>query len=160
MPVAGVTLIAMLGVFGCADSGAKKPNAAEQATVTGKVANNGKPVTKGSDVVFSCEEKGAIASGRLDEAGKFTLAAGNPSIGIPAGKYKVTVRPADTGAPAAKMDMSSEAYKKQMMGGVAKPPAPTDIPTAIQSLDSTPLTLDVKPGSNTFDDIDLGKFAQ
>jgi len=95
-----------------------------------------------------------VALGKVDALGKFSLTAADPTIGIPAGRYAVTVRaPEKPPEP-----VGSEAYKAKMMqgGGMAAPAKSGDIPENVQSMTSTPIKLEVKAGANTFD-IDLAK---
>lgn len=154
--------LAAVIVFGGCGSGGAKVDTSTQATISGSVTNDGKPVTPESSVVFFCADLSATAAGSLDVLGKFSLRAADPRIGIPAGRYKVMVRPPE---PPSVTITDQEAYKKMMMGG---PPAGNvepkaanrapDIPEKFQSLDSSGITLEIKPGPNTID-LDLAKLA-
>jgi hypothetical protein len=153
--------LAAVTVFGGCGSGAAKVDTSTQATVSGSITNDAKPVTPESSVVFFCAELSATAAGTLDVLGKFSLRAADPKIGIPAGRYQVMVRPPEP--PAVKA--TDQEYRKVMMGG---PPAGNvapkaanrapDIPEKFQSLDSSGITLEIKPGPNTID-LDLAKLA-
>ena len=154
--------LAAVIVFGGCGSGAAKVDTSTQATVSGSITNDAKPVTPESSVVFFCPDLSATAAGTLDVLGKYSLRAADPKVGIPAGRYKVMVRPPEPPAPKI---TDQEAYKKMMMGGppagnVAPKPAnrAPDIPEKFQSLDSSGITLEIKPGPNTID-LDLAKLA-
>ncbi len=154
-----MTVACVLGTFviqGC-EKGTPAPTG-EQASVTGSVMLDGKPVALDSSVVFFCQDKDATASGKVDSLGKFSLKAARPAVGIPVGRYVVMVRPPEKPmSTSAAAGPSSPDYQKAMMqGGDAKPPTSTDIPEAFLSLDTSKLALELKAGPNTFD-IDLAK---
>lgn len=156
----GVLALCLLIVLnGCAEQ-AKQPNPGEQATVSGTVKNDGKPISVDSNVVFYCDAASATAAGKIDALGNFSLTAADKAVGIPAGRYKVMVRPPEE-APVQATD--SDAYKQMMLkGGAAteKPqPKDSDIPGKFQTFESSGLVLEVKAGPNTFD-IDLAKLAK
>lgn len=131
-----------------------------QATVTGSVMLDGKPIKPDSSIVFYCQDKDATAAGTVDSLGKFGLKAARTSIGIPVGSYVVMVRPPDPPiASSAAAGPSSPDYQKAMMqGGAEKPPTSTDIPEAFLSLTTSKLKLELNAGPNNFD-IDLSKVA-
>jgi len=138
-------------LLGCGESAPKKE---PQAEVSGSVTFDGAPITIDSAVIFSSKDKGATAAGKVDSLGKFQLAAGNPNIGIPAGRYQVMIRP--PAAAAVEVSQNSEEYKKMMMAGAAKATKPTaqgtkDIPAKFHSFDTSEIVLELKPGPNTFD---------
>jgi len=140
---------------GCGE-GEKKPDPSTQATVSGSVLKDGKPIAVDSVVTFFCDKSSAMAGGKIDALGKFSLTSSDPRNGIPAGRYKVSVRPPEK---AVAVSSSGEDYKKMMMSGGAQP-APvqnnSEIPVEFQSIESTKLSLEVKAGANNFD-IDLAK---
>lgn len=142
-------------VCGCGDGGSKTFDASQQATISGKVTLDGsKPAPLDSSITFYSAEKGANASGKVDALGSYSVKALDKVIGLPAGRYQVTVRPAE--APPAKV--GTDDYKKSMMmGGSAPKEAPkSDIPEKFYAMDKTPIVLEVKPGANTID-LDLSK---
>lgn len=152
--LACLTLAATFAIAGCNSNPNERKPSTDQAQISGSILNNGKPVTVDSQVTFESSEKSAVAIGKVDALGKFSLTAVDSTIGIPAGRYSVTVRaPEKPSEP-----VGSEAYKAKMMqgGNMAAPPKSTDIPESVQSMTSTPLKLEVKAGANTFD-IDLAK---
>ena len=151
-----LTLLCAGILCGCGGAPAVKlPDPAQQATISGKVTLDGtKPAPVNASVVFSCTEKGAIVSGKVDALGSYTIQAAQKSIGIPAGKYQVMIRPPEE--PPVKMD--SEEYKKRMMSGGAKKEEPkSDIPAKFHSFDTSKIELDIKPGANPNVDLDLSK---
>ena len=105
----------------------KKPTD-PQASVTGSVTNNGANVTPDTSIVFFCTEKSATAAGLVDSLGKFALKPGVGSIGIPAGRYQVMVRPPDPPAPA----VGTKEYEDIMSGKAKKPEPAKDVPSAKQ----------------------------
>lgn len=152
---------ASLALTGCNGNPNERKPAAAQGQVSGSVLNGGKPVKTDSQIIFESTEKSAMAAGKIDSLGKFSLTAADPNVGIPAGQYSVTVRPPQAEA-APSVDPSSDAYKTKMMQGgssVAPPKSDSDIPEKFQSMATTTLKLDVKAGPNTFD-IDFAKLPQ
>lgn len=133
------------------------------ATISGSLSNDGKPISADSDVVFYCSEKGATAAGKLDVLGKFSLKEADPFIGIPPGRYVVSIRPP---APPA-VQVGTDDYKKMMSqgvnpaGGVAPKISqrPSDIPERFYDPSTSKLALEVKAGPNNFD-IDLAKIPE
>lgn len=156
----GLRLLLITGLFSLATGCSTGPAAptTKQATVSGSVSKDGKPIKLDSAVTFFCADAGATLGGKIDALGKFSLTPADPSIGIPVGRYKVMVRPPEP-PPAA---VGTKDYEKAMMqgGATVAPPAPaaSEIPQPFQALDSTPLVLEVKEGANTFD-IDLAKIS-
>jgi hypothetical protein len=149
--------LALLGVAvfasGCGGDGRSTPKG-PQATISGSVTNNGKPITRESNVVFYCPEASATAAGKIDALGKFNLKAADSAIGLPAGRYQVMVRPPEE-PPA---QVGTDAYQKMMMSGgtTTKVEKASDIPTKFQAFDTSELVLEVKAGENNFD-LDLAK---
>jgi hypothetical protein len=93
---------------------------------------DGTPVrgAKGTGVTFegkTADGKGYSASGILDDEGRFQLTTEQPGDGAIAGKCKVIIVPAGLGQD--------------------RPP-PKVIDTKYESLDTTPLEYEVKPGAN------------
>lgn len=139
-----------LAVLGCSEKEAKPTD--PQAVITGSVTNNGVNVTPETSVVFHCKDKNATASGTVDSLGKFSLTAGVTSIGIPAGRYQVMVRPPEPPAP----QIGSKEYEDFMSGKVKKPEPPKDVPAVFGSFDTSGISVEVKAGDNNFD-FDLAK---
>jgi hypothetical protein len=153
-----VVLCCVAGVvFGC--GGASGPSD-PQAQVSGKVTNDGKPVTLDSRVVFFNAEKGLTLTGPIDSLGNYSLTPADPKIGVPAGRYTVTIMPPV--AAVVEVSQGSPDYKKMMMtgGGVGAPPkasnAAPDIPDKFRDAKTSKLVFEVKAGANTFD-MDLSK---
>jgi hypothetical protein len=146
--------IGLVVINGCGGPAGKVPVAAEQAQISGSVMNDGKAITVDSGVNFFCQEKSAMAVGKTDALGKFSLKAADAGLGIPAGRYKAEVKP-----PAkAKMNTQSDDYKKMMQGPavIKAPEASSDIPARFLNMESSGLVFEVKPGPNTID-IDFAK---
>ncbi|MGE5192860.1 MAG: hypothetical protein ACM3U2_10180, partial [Deltaproteobacteria bacterium] len=103
------------------------------------------------------------AAGTIDSLGKFSLKEADPSIGIPAGRYQVLIRPPEPPP----VTTGSAEYEKMMTGG--KPADMTQVPKAEQLAPDIPskfyafatsgLEVEVKAGPNTFD-FDLVKLAK
>jgi hypothetical protein len=130
-----------------------------QAQVSGTVTNNGKPVTLGSLVVFFNSEKGLTLSGALDSLGNYSLTAADPKVGVPAGRWQVSIKP--PAAPVVEMGNSPD-YMKMMQGGgpksvaASKPATAADIPEKFNDPKTSGLVFEVKPGPNNFS-FDLSK---
>ena len=147
---------ACLAFGGCGgSSGLKAPPREPQATVSGTLLKDGKPLSLNTSIVFYFPEKSVTAAGKADALGKFSLSAADSSIGIPAGKYQVMVRPP---APPPAAAVGSKEYEKMMTAGdstkSAKPPS--EVPDRFLTFESSKLVLEVKVGPNTFD-LDLAK---
>jgi len=139
---------------GCGgDGSASKPREA-QAQVAGAVTNDGKPITLDSVVSFYSKDKGVLATGKVDTLGNYSLVPNDSKVGIPAGRYYVSIRPPAVTAPS----VGSEDYKKLMMQNksVVATDAPTEIPLKFQTFDSSKIILEIKEGANKFD-FDLAK---
>jgi len=150
-----VALASVFVVTGCGPA-AKVPDKSQQATVSGKVTIDGtKTLPVDTSIVFACPEKNATVSGKIDALGTYSIQSTDKTVGIPAGRYKIMIRPAEPPAAA----MGSDAYKAGMMQGgmttqAAKPKS--DIPDKFQALDTSTISIEVKPGPNTID-LDLSK---
>lgn len=158
-----LTVACVLGtlmIYGCGPKPVRPPQS-EQASVTGSVMFEGKPVTLDSTVVFYCKDKDATAAGKLDSLGKFSLKGAQSSVGIPVGRYVVMVSPPEPPmTTSAAADVNSPEYQKKMMQGtVENPEPPKDIPATFLSLDKSTLALELKAGPNSFD-IDLAKIGK
>ena len=129
-----------------------------QAQVSGTVTNNGKPVTLGSQVVFTNSEKGLTLTGILDSLGNYSLTPADPKIGVPAGRWEVSIKPPV--APPVEMSTGAD-YQKMMQGGPksvagSKPATAKDIPEKFNNPKTSGLVFEVKAGPNTFS-FDLSK---
>ena len=119
----GVALcVAILGLAGCE---AAKP----EGTVSGKVTYKGSPLASGT-VNFHASDKGTASQANLDSNGAFKL----PGT-LPAGNYKVFVLPP---------------VPQQLPPGTAQPKVDFNLPPKFQDLGQTPVTKEVKAGSNEF----------
>ncbi|MDB5390076.1 MAG: hypothetical protein JWM11_5722 [Planctomycetaceae bacterium] len=149
-----MTLVGACLMFSGCGGGAVRTPSKEQATISGSLSNAGKSISVDSLVTFESTEKSSMASGKVDALGKFNLKAADPTVGIPPGRYSVTVTP-PAGEPA---KVGTDDYKAKMMQGgmAAAQKKPSDIPDNFQSMSTTPLKLEVKQGQNTFD-IDFAK---
>jgi hypothetical protein len=124
----GLAAIASLGLIiavGCGGSA---------ASVSGTVSIDGKALV-GSDtvrvtVLFFPESSGAPAAAKLDENGQYELSTGSQA-GLPPGNYSVAISAKEitTGSQSAR-DLAANDYGDPQTSG---------------------LTAEVKPGSNTFD---------
>ncbi len=143
--------VILSGLLAGCGGGSSAPKEA-QATISGKVTYDGKPITLDSAVVFYCKDKAATAAGKVDSLGSYSLTGSIPSVGIPAGRYQVMIQPPTAPPPV----VGSEEYKQAMMGKAPKKEAPKDIPAKFHALESSKIVLEVKEGANTFD-FDLSK---
>lgn len=123
-----------------------------QASISGTVTYDGKPITLDSDIVFQCKDKGVIAAGKIDSLGKYAISPGMKSLGIPAGRYQIMIRPPELPPPA----VGTKEYEELMSGKMKKPEPPKDIPQQFQQFEKSGLVVEVKSGANTFD-FDLAK---
>ena len=102
----------------------------QMGRVTGTVTHKGQPVTEG--VVQFLPERGPMAFGPLDSAGRFTLTTRTPDEGVTAGKSRVSVFlaiPGDGDLPPG-----------------WKPPDPASIPKKYRDVNTSPLTAEVVAG--------------
>lgn len=143
----------LISLIGCGDREGKPTD--PQASISGSVTNNGANVTPDTSVVFFCKEKNAMAAGQIDSLGKFALRPGVASIGIPAGRYQVMIRPPDPPAPA----LGTKEYEDFMSGKVKRPEPAKDVPSVFGAFDSSGITVEVKAGENNFD-FDLAKLSK
>jgi hypothetical protein len=133
-----------------------------QAQVSGSVTNNGKPITLDSHVVFYNKEKGLTLTGVIDSLGKYSLSAADPKVGVPVGRYEVTIKPPVP--PVVEVNPSSPDYMKMMqasqgaksVSATGKANSAPDIPEKFNDPKTSGLVFEVKQGVNTFD-LDLSK---
>ncbi len=149
--------VSLINIVGC---GGPSGPVGPQSQVSGSVTNNGKPVTLNSLIVFFNAEKGLTLSGSLDSLGKYSLSAADPKLGVPAGRYVVTIVPPVP--PVVEVNQSSADYQKMMQTGGATVAAPADtnaapdIPEKFRDVKTSKLEFEIKEGPNTFD-LDLSK---
>ena len=155
-----LNLCACLMAFSIGCGGGSTEPAGPQSQVSGTVTNNGTPVTLDSRVIFFNSGIGLTLTGTLDSLGKYSLTAADPKVGVPAGRYEVSLMPPV--APVVEVNQSSEDYKKMMQGGgeksltESKPATAADIPEKFNNPKTSGLVFEVKAGANTFD-MDLSK---
>jgi hypothetical protein len=131
-----------------------------QSQVSGTVTNNGKPVTLDSRVIFFNKDKGLTLIGVLDSLGSYSLVAGDPKLGVPAGRYEVSLAP--PAPPVVEMNPASSEYQKMMTAGGSAGPPPaaskvvSDIPAKFLDPKTSGLVFEVKEGPNTYN-FDLSK---
>ena len=146
--VLGIGLLCGMGL-GCG-SPAVKP-AGEQAQVVGVVKLDEKPLPVGCEVVFYNKDKGVTLGAKVDSAGKYVLAAADPKVGIPTGKYRVAVRP--PAAPA--VQVSGANYADMMSKGPgAVPETASPIPAKYKDYETSKFEYDLTTGKNEIN-IDL-----
>ena len=144
----------------CVGCGSPTGPVGPQSQVIGSVTNEGKPVTLNSQVVFFNSVKGLTLTGTLDSLGKYSLTPADPKLGIPSGRYTVSILPPAT--PIVEATQSSTDYTKMMQtGGTSVKPAAADnsaadIPEKFRDAKTSKLVFEVKEGPNTFD-FDLSK---
>lgn len=143
-------------ITGCGSPAGPKLDPKSQATISGSVTNDGKPLPVDCSVYFASKETGTTAAGKLDSLGNFTATPPDPKQGLSAGRYAVMVRP--PAAAQAIPSPSDPSYKDFMMKAGKAPAATSDagIPKSFLTLETTKLILEVKPGPNNFV-IDLAK---
>lgn len=155
--VYAATALCVLVAYGCGDE-AGTPTT-EQATVSGSVTYDGKPVPVDTSILFSCQDLAANAAGQVDSLGNYSLRAADPAVGIPVGRYKVMIRPPVSAAAAPAMG-TPEYEKVMQQGGVREaPPPPKEIPEQFTSLETSGIVLELKPGPNEFD-FDLAQLSK
>lgn len=144
----GICFVLLL-ISGCAR---EEVPTGPQASVSGSVTYDGKPVPTDSIVVFYSIDKAVTGSGKVDASGMYSLAASSQSVGLPTGRYQVMIRPPEP--PPAKPGTAE--YQDAMMGKTKKAPPPKEIPEQFHTLDGSKIVRELKVGSNTFD-FDLDK---
>lgn len=143
---------------GCGSGSGPALDPSTQATISGTVTIDGTPIPVDSVVHFESADTGTTATGKIDALGNFSAVVPDPKKGLVAGRYRVMVAP----PPKPAVEMSNmDAYSNAMKsGGAAAKPgsgnSSSPIPKQFQSLQTTKLILEVKPGPNTFN-IDLAK---
>ena len=125
-----IVALSMLAV-GCGGAS----DAPQLAVVDGSIQFEGKPLA-GASVVFT-PEKGPVAIGRSDEAGRFTLSTqGRPGAAV--GSHRVTVQAFQAPSPNAKVGSDGESLE----------PAVSKIPMKYTELAKSGLTATVAPSAD------------
>jgi hypothetical protein len=131
-------------VAGCGgEAGDNRP----RYPASGTVLLEGAPV-EGAVVAFVLDEGDATAAAMTDELGKFQLNLPPGKQGIPAGKYKITVRKSSASGPAVKEPTTFEEMEKQHKAGppAAPPPPPKlGVPARYGDTATSQLTEEVLP---------------
>lgn len=151
--IAGSACLFALLLSGCFGPAVAKPKT-PQATITGVVMIDGKPVPANSDVVFYNKDEDTTLAAKADSQGKFTLKASDPRTGIPAGSYHVAVIPPVPPAANPHLKPGTKEYEDRMKGIIPNVPdvkPGTDIiPAKYQDKNSTDIVVQAKPGENEF----------
>jgi hypothetical protein len=109
----------------------------QQTTVTGTVTLDGEPLAIGpaqrGTVVFQPVDGGAVATGLIDQHGKYHISTG-AGIGLVPGKYAITVRAVEV-VPATK--------------GTVEPTGRPLTPAVYAAANTSGFTFDIAPGANT-----------
>lgn len=145
--------VAFSTLCGCQSPPPPKPKTV-QATISGTVTMDGKPIPVNCDVVFSHKSEGVTLAAKSDALGKFSLAAMDPRIGIPAGPYQVAVRPPSP--PVVDLKPGTPEYEAFMKNEKSGPGQQSDaalaevIPAKYHQQDTSGLVVEAKAGSNEF----------
>lgn len=107
-----------------------------EATVSGAVTLDGKPLTTGN-VVFHPAVDGPVGYGTIDSTGRYTLQTGD-APGLVPGSYIITVSAIER--PSAEELKVNEYTLPKML-----------TPMKYNKKEETPLKFDVKPGTNAID---------
>ncbi len=144
---------AVMVASGCGPA-VKVPDASKQAQISGKVMlDDKKTVPMDTTIVFYNTEQSATVAGKVDALGNYSLRPADKSVGIPAGRYQVMVRPPEP--PAVSMGQTDD-YKKMMTTTTTKEPAKSEIPAKFHAFDTSKIILEIQPGPNKID-LDLSK---
>jgi hypothetical protein len=156
----GAALLIAAAVIGCGDdSGLPR-----RYPVSGTITHNGKLLEQGN-INFAPDGPGGRAAGGTIVDGKYSLTTQDPNDGAVPGKYKVSVVAKTTDT--SKVDLkikgaTSEDAKKaisavfpQKVAAKAAAKAKNLVPARYSSPESSGLTFEVKPQSNSGVDFDL-----
>ncbi|WLD12567.1 carboxypeptidase-like regulatory domain-containing protein [Planctellipticum variicoloris] len=143
-----LAVIVLLCAAGCGGGGDNTP----RYPASGTVLLEGAPVD-GAVVAFSREDGNATAVAMTDEMGQFQLNVPPGKRGVPAGKYRISVRKSSV-APTYKEPTTFEEMEKEHKAGVkpGPPPAPKlGVPARYGDPATSLLTEEVTPtGKNEF----------
>jgi len=147
-------IVASLALLGCGEGGP------ELASVSGKVTKGGKPLA-GVNVTFAPKAAGPSSGARTDSEGKFVLICQSGKAGAVIGEHKAVLQAvADSKVdsnsdPKAAMDAMFKARSGGPKGKNVDPSkaaaAESPFPPEYGDPAKTPLTYQVKAGSNEFD---------
>ncbi len=135
----GVLLLAALALAGCSH-----PPEKPWGTARGRITSGAQPIGNGS-VAFVNLQTGVSLMGNIEGDGSYVLAS-HESPGIPVGDYRVVVTPRKIG----------HGEQPPVTRG-AKPKPRADIPEKFRVPETTPLTAQVKVGTNPVFDFDLAR---
>lgn len=135
--------VAVIGILGC--GGGRLPPG-ETGTLSGKLTRDGKPVAKGTSIVFFDDKTGAVATGVADDNGAY-VAEMKGELKVIVGVYRVSVTPPNQTA-----GMSTEEAMKASIEGKLKSNDEVlkQIPVQYRSPENSKTVFEVKPGSNTY----------
>lgn len=151
-----MAVLVFLSAFlpGCSDEAAKDRPAT--IPVSGVVMYKGDPVA-GATVAFMAEGAPRAATGVTNDKGEFKLSTFGANDGAVAGKHKITVTKVEGGSAPSSPDAIDEAamndpaaLSKQMSAGeTSEDEGPKSlIPKKYDNFDTTPLSEEVKAGSD------------
>ncbi len=144
----GVVILGIASLAGMAGCGGEATDTRPRFPASGTVLLEGAPVD-GAVVAFVLQEGAGTAVAMTDEFGKFQLNLPPGKKGIPAGKYKISVRKTSAAATDVKEPTTFEEMEKQHKAGV-KPapaaPAKLGVPARYGDPATSDLTGEVVPG--------------
>lgn len=126
--------LAFAASSGCGSGPAAPTGRPPVAKVVGTVTHQGRPV-QNAVVQFHPEGAGDRGTGHTDENGEFTISTYGPQDGAVVGKHTVTVQPLPV---------------VPTVPGMDAPPPSGSFPAAYASPEKTPLTVEVKAETNSF----------
>lgn len=139
-----VTCLALIASIGC---GENRLPPGETGTVSGKLTYNGKPVAKGTTILFMEDKSGLLAVGTADERGDYLLEM-KGGLKVVCGTYRVSVAAASVGAGLnVEQAMNASIKTKPNTAGDAN----NQIPERYRSPEMSKTVFEVKPGPNVFD---------
>ena len=141
--VLGIACLASM--VGC---GGEVTDSRPRYPASGTVLLEGAPVD-GAVVAFVLQEGNGTAVAMTDEFGKFQLNLPPGKKGIPAGKYKISVRKTSASAPEVKEPTTFEEMEKQHKAGIKPAPAAPPklgVPARYGDPATSDLTEEVIPG--------------
>jgi hypothetical protein len=134
-----LALLALVTMVGCSEK-------TKLAQVEGVVKQNGKPMADIMVEYLPDAKEGMRSTGKTDEKGHYTLATDDDQPGVIVGKHKVVVR--DLGVYGGKFLGRKLEHAGEPGGPVVKP---NRVPDNYSMAGKTPLSKEVKDGSQTID---------
>ena len=126
------------GISGCGES------SGPTGGVSGKITNQGQPLTGGAIVTFT-SDSGGVATGVVEEGGAYRLRTPEGE-GVPVGEYKVFLGPPSP-AP-----IDPAAARAAKLAGKTDPEPPAwNVPEKYRQAATSGWSASVKEGDNTFD---------